>query len=267
MFSRTTLASLRSSQHALRFAAPITRSTLVYNRAFATEAATEPPVASTSAPIPQPASQVTPKQTRKFDPTVPPTALLRAPIHPRTHSIPVALIHLRSPSPALLSLFTHFAMHAAYGFGIPISHTATLPTQRSLYTVLKSPFVHKKAQENFERKISKRAIKAWDADGEVVGKWIKYLELHAMGGVGMRVVRWERVELGFGKKRLEQAGASLRAPASVEDQVKALSEQIVADEMKAAGFTAEAASAPESSGGAGESEINKEADLAEKSTS
>lgn len=200
-----------------------------------------------------------PTATRIFDPTVPPAALIRAPTHPRTHSVPVALLHLRSSSPEILSLFSHFALHAAYAFGIPVSHTVTLPTQRSLFTVLKSPFVHKKAQENFERKISKRAIKAWDADGEVVGKWIRYLELHAIGGIGMRVVRWERAEVGFGKNTLEKAVSGLRVQMSVEEQVKEAADKIAAEEMRAAGLdggakhgaasdVAEVAETPQASG-------------------
>lgn len=37
---------------------------------------------------------------------------------------------------------------------------------------------------------------------EVFNKWARYLEINALGGVDMRFVRWERVELGFGEKRL-----------------------------------------------------------------
>lgn len=155
--------------------------------------------------------------------------------HPRTHNIPVAVIHFRSFFPHLLGLYTHFAAHAASSLGIPISKPVFLPTQRSLWTVLKGPFVHKKNQENFERRVHKRAIKAYDADPEVVERWIKYLESHAMGGVGLRIVRWERVQVGVGEERLKGVVDQMRlASVRSADKVKALGDKIVEQEMAVA---------------------------------
>ncbi|KAF9650374.1 ribosomal protein S10 [Thelephora ganbajun] len=152
--------------------------------------------------------------------------------HPKTHNIPVAMIHFRSYFPHLLDQFTHFASHSASALAIPISRPVALPTQRSLWTVLKGPFAHKKKQENFERKVHKRAIKAWDADPEVIERWVKYLENHAMGGVGMRVIKWERTRVGVGKDRLEHVRGQTRlASATSSDKVKALSEKIVQQEL------------------------------------
>lgn len=152
--------------------------------------------------------------------------------HPRTHDIPVANIHFRSHDPRLLDLFTHFATHAASSLGIPISRVVYLPTQRSLWTVLRSPFAHKKSQENFERKVHKRAIKAWDADPEVVDRWCRYLRRHALGGVGMRVTKWERLPLGIGKTRLEDVSKRLEKGTAVAGQkIKQLGEKIVAEEL------------------------------------
>ena len=101
-----------------------------------------------------------------------------------------------------------------------------------MWTVLKGPFAHKKKQENFERKVHKRAIKAWDADPEVVERWVKYLENHAMGGVGMRTIKWERARVGVGKDRLEHVKGQMRlAPTTSSDKVKALGEKIVQQEL------------------------------------
>lgn len=72
-----------------------------------------------------------------------------------------------------------------------------MPTQRSLWTVPRGPFAHKKSQENFERKVHKRLIKAWDADPLVIGTWVNYLKEHPVEGVGLRVVRWEYAPVGF----------------------------------------------------------------------
>jgi len=93
--------------------------------------------------------------------------------------------------------------------------------------------VHKKSQENFERRVHKRGIKAWDADPEVVERWCSYLRHHAMGGVGMRVTKWERMPLGIGATRLAHAMHGLQG--SVDSQkIKALGDKIVSEEMSAA---------------------------------
>ena len=142
------------------------------------------------------------------------------------------MIHFRSYLPHLVDQFTHFASHAASALAIPVSRPAALPTQRSLWTVLKGPFAHKKKQENFERKVHKRVIKAWDADPEVVDRWVKYLESHTMGGVGMRVIKWERTQVGVGKHRLEHVKGQMRlGSATSSDKVKALGEKIVQQEL------------------------------------
>lgn len=143
------------------------------------------------------------------------------------------MIHFRSYFPHLLDQFTHFASHSASALAIPVSRPAALPTQRSLWTVLKGPFAHKKKQENFERKVHKRAIKAWDADPEVIERWVKYLENHAMGGVGMRVIKWERARVGVGKHRLEHVKSQMRLATSAKssDKVKTLGAKIVQQEL------------------------------------
>jgi small subunit ribosomal protein S10 len=155
--------------------------------------------------------------------------------HPQTYGIPVASVHFRSHHIRLLEFFTHFASHAASSLGIPISRVARLPTQRTLWTVPRSPFAHKKAQENFDRRVHKRAIKAWDADPEVVDRWLMYLRKHALGGVGMRVTRWERLPVGYGATRLAHIKQQMAGPApqTVEEAVKALGEEIIVKELAA----------------------------------
>lgn len=76
----------------------------------------------------------------------------------------------------------------------------------------------------------KRAIKAWDADSEVVTVWVKYLRKHMMSGVGMRVTRWERASVGIGQQIMERDVAKSRSDTR-EAQVKALADQIVQQEL------------------------------------
>ncbi|KAF9006185.1 ribosomal protein S10 domain-containing protein [Cyathus striatus] len=150
--------------------------------------------------------------------------------HPKTHGIPVAIIHFRSHFPHLLTLFTHVALHAAAYLGIPTSGVISLPTQRSLWTVLRSPFIHKKSQENFERRVHKRAIKAWDADPEVVERWAQYLRKRRIGGVGMRVVKWVHVEVGIGRTRLQHVEMGDDATVSSE-KIRSLGDAIAQEEL------------------------------------
>lgn len=91
--------------------------------------------------------------------------------------------------------------------------------------------MHKKAQENFERKVHKRAIKAWDADGEVVRRWAAYLRTHALAGVGMKVTMWDRIPIGIGKAKdsfddEDHTNLMLVAPG----QIKELGNKIVKEE-------------------------------------
>ncbi|KAF8808950.1 ribosomal protein S10 [Phlegmacium glaucopus] len=152
-------------------------------------------------------------------------------LHPRTHGIPVANVHFRSHHIPLLKLFTHFALHAASSLGIPASNVIFLPTQRSLWTVIRSPFAHKKSQENFERRVHKRAIKAWDADPEVVQRWIAYLRKNAMPGVGMKITIWDRVPLGMGASDLDGLDTMENLMVEAPSNIKTLGHQIVAEEV------------------------------------
>ena len=155
-----------------------------------------------------------------------------ATIHPQTHAIPVANIHFRSHHPELLNLFTHFTLHAASSLGIPTSRVVALPTKRTLWTVLRSPFAHKKSQENFERRVHKRAIKAWDADPEVVQRWIAYLRKHALAGIGMKVTVWDRVPLGIGNAKLVYPDEDFQNPAAATpEKIKLLGKKIVQEEV------------------------------------
>ncbi|KAF8170704.1 hypothetical protein K438DRAFT_1982564 [Mycena galopus ATCC 62051] len=160
--------------------------------------------------------------------------------HPRTHGLPAAQIQFRSHDILSMHLFVHFATHAAYSLGIPCSRMYSLPTQRTLWTVVRSPFAGKKSQENFERKVHRRGLKAFDADPAVVDLWFKYLERHAMGGVGMRCVKWERMPLGVGQKLDTEVRDTLnrsKQVATSKSRIKSLGAQIVQREM---GFASQA---------------------------
>lgn len=165
---------------------------------------------------------------------------LPAHFHTPTHRIPVALLHLRSHQTALLDLFVHFATHAASALAVPISKPAPLPIKRTLWTVPKGPFVHKKSQENFERKVYGRVIKAWDADDVVVQRWLDYLSMYSCPGVGMRIVRWMRAPVGVGKVISEEVMANAMKNSETKTdrmKVEEMAKKIIQEEMTAANLT------------------------------
>ncbi len=168
-----------------------------------------------------------------FNPFVAPTALLQPQRHPKTHGIPVAMLHFRSYHLSLIDFFMHFVLHSAYSIGIPCSGVVHLPTKRSLYTVLRSPFAHKKSQENFVRITHKRAVKLWDANPEVVDRFVAYLRENMLGGVGMRVIRWYRLPVGFGQQMALDQRTQNHDQATHVEKVKALAQEIVQKELLA----------------------------------
>lgn len=133
-----------------------------------------------------------------------------------THGIHVATLHLRSYADGLpnLDLFADFARRAAFAIGIPASGVAHLPTRTSLWTVPRSPFVHKKSQENFWRKTHSRAIKLYDANDQVVDRWLHFLRIHALPGVGQKAELFRYHEMGVGEKLMEEAKALQRSSSS-----------------------------------------------------
>jgi small subunit ribosomal protein S10 len=130
----------------------------------------------------------------------------------------------------LLDRFAAVSLHAAGALGISCNNIAHLPTQRTLWTVPKSPFVHKGAQENFERRVHKRAIKVFDADPEVVERWVRFLHQHSEGGVGMRVVRWDRAPVGVGRTALKNVNEALDTKKLTKGKIQQLGEKIVEQE-------------------------------------
>ncbi|OAD73402.1 hypothetical protein PHYBLDRAFT_125051 [Phycomyces blakesleeanus NRRL 1555(-)] len=124
---------------------------------------------------------------------------------PATHGIPVCNLHLRGYLPQQLDFYADFARRAAFHLGMPCSGTVPLPTQTSRWTVIRSPFVHKKSQENFERKTHKRLLQIKDAHPEAVDRWLRYLTRNAPAGVGLRATTWEFESIGVGKKMSSKA--------------------------------------------------------------
>lgn len=85
--------------------------------------------------------------------------------------------------------------------------------------------MHKKAQENFEKKSHGRVIKVWDAERDVVDKWLRYLKKYSVGGVGIKAVVYDWVPL----EGEATTATTTTAAESVKDKVMHAVEGITRD--------------------------------------
>ena len=71
--------------------------------------------------------------------------------------------------------------------GAKVLGPVPLPTRRTIYTVLRSPFIDKKSREQFETRIHKRLIDIHDSSPQTVDALMK-LDLPAGVQVGIKVL-------------------------------------------------------------------------------
>ncbi|KAB8299879.1 hypothetical protein EYC80_000125 [Monilinia laxa] len=115
------------------------------------------------------------------------------------YGVPSCDLQLRSYSVRNLEFFCDFALRAAYYLNLPAYGPVPLPRITERWTVPRSHFIHKKSQENFERKTLRRLIQIKDGHPETVGLWLAFLRKHAYYGIGMKANVWEYNKLGVGK--------------------------------------------------------------------
>lgn len=105
---------------------------------------------------------------------------------PKTHGHRVAQIQLRSYEAKAVEFYADFCMRVGYYLHVPMSGVALLPRKRELWTLNRSPFVHKRSQENFERITYSRLITCYDANSDVVQMLLGYLRENGYPGVGIK---------------------------------------------------------------------------------
>ncbi|RKP40077.1 ribosomal protein S10 domain-containing protein, partial [Dimargaris cristalligena] len=103
---------------------------------------------------------------------------------------PVGLVscnlHFESFSDHRIEFYMDFIRKVAQTMKVSCSQTVGLPTHTQLWTVVKSPFVHKSAQENFARLRIKRMLQIKDTHPKTLEKFLAYVEDNLPAGVGMR---------------------------------------------------------------------------------
>lgn len=117
--------------------------------------------------------------------------------HPREHGVKVASLQLRSYSVRNLEFMADFALRVATYLKLPVSGPVPLPKRIERWTTIRSNFVHKKSQENFERITLRRLITAYDGHPEVVEIWLACLRKWQYYGVGMKANVFQYEGLGM----------------------------------------------------------------------
>ena len=82
-------------------------------------------------------------------------------------------INLKSYDHILLDKSTEKIVRTAKSTGAVISGPIPLPTRRTIYTVLRSPFVDKKSREQFQTKIHKRLVDILNSTPKTVESLMK----------------------------------------------------------------------------------------------
>ena len=95
-------------------------------------------------------------------------------------------IKLKAYDHTLIDKSTDKIVRTARSAGAIISGPIPLPTQRSLYTVLRSPHVDKKSREQFEIRVHKRLIDILNSSSKTVDALMK-LELPAGVDIEIKV--------------------------------------------------------------------------------
>ncbi|KAK0384773.1 hypothetical protein NLU13_7251 [Sarocladium strictum] len=151
------------------------------------------------------------------------------------YGIPSCDLQIRSYSLQPLEFFSDFALRAAYYLGLPAFGPVPLPRITQRWTVPKSHFIFKKAQENFERRTYRRLIQIKDGRPETVQLWLAYLRKHQYYGIGMKANMWEFSELGVGKQMeaLNDKVENLESAFSHLGQVKDIGTQQKVEELLA----------------------------------
>lgn len=95
-------------------------------------------------------------------------------------------IQLRSYEVSSLEYFADFIQRVAFYLGIPMTGPKPLPRRHETWTVIRSPFVHAKSKENFERFTYKRLLRCWDTNDAVLELLLAYISKYSIAGVGVK---------------------------------------------------------------------------------
>jgi len=119
------------------------------------------------------------------------------------HNIIVAQLQIRGYYRPPVEFMADFCVRAAYWLGLPCTGPVPLPRRTERWTVIKSPFIFKKQQENFERRTYSRLVTIKDGHPDVVEMWLSYCVKNMFHGTGMKAHVFTNDYVGVGKRMSE----------------------------------------------------------------
>src|SRR5256714_1526937 len=115
------------------------------------------------------------------------------------HGITVAQLQILGHYCPPVDFMADFCVRAAYHFGLPCTGPIPLPRKIERWTLVRSPFIFKKHQENFERRTYSRLVTIKDGNPDVVEMWISYCVDNQFHGTGMKLNLFTHDYVGVGK--------------------------------------------------------------------
>ncbi|KAJ1981354.1 mitochondrial 37S ribosomal protein rsm10 [Dimargaris xerosporica] len=146
-------------------------------------------------------------------------------VPPKT-GLPTCNLHFEAFSNHRIDFYINFVRKVAEVMKVPCSNVVGLPTHTHKWTVLKSPFVHKGAQENFSRLRIKRLLQIKDTHPDTLKAFLSYIEDNLPAGVGMRIHRFEYMTLNDALTEAERVKPSKVEPLSSR-HVKAIADAVI----------------------------------------
>jgi small subunit ribosomal protein S10 len=153
-------------------------------------------------------------------------AFLPTPVVPQRHGVHVGSLHFRSfgQDVSNMDFFVDFCRRAAAALDIACSTPKFLHTRTRLVTVPRSPFAHKRSQQNFWRRTHARSLDLYDAHEEVVEVLFAYLRENGYPNVEMDVQRVKYRPVNWGSKLA--SNADLRQSVIDENLIEELKKEL-----------------------------------------
>ncbi|OLL21962.1 37S ribosomal protein S10, mitochondrial [Neolecta irregularis DAH-3] len=151
--------------------------------------------------------------------------------HEAPHGLRVCNVHMRSYNLHYLTFYADFVLRTAWYLNLPATGPIPLPKRRERWTVPKSPFIHKKIQENFERITYKRLVSIKDGHPDTVALFLSYLNQNGFPGVGIKATTWEWDDLDFAKRLSQETDQLIENIANKAFSIEEAAQQVLSSDL------------------------------------
>ncbi|KAL2315465.1 37S ribosomal protein S10, mitochondrial [Schizosaccharomyces pombe] len=128
--------------------------------------------------------------------------------NPSENDVLCASLKIKSFETPKLDTFTDFICRTAYYMKIPIKGPRPLPNKVESWTLLRSPFIHKSSQENFERITHSRLIQLYSVNPVTLETFFSYLRKCNMWDLKLQAKAYEYESIDDALKNFESQSKS-----------------------------------------------------------